>query len=345
MIERPRNRTGAALVRRTNKLREQGHFITTPERMQWMHDNYATCGLHITQIMEVLNDFPGAPITSDRQLHSMAARLGVKREGGLDDNNNRRGFHIVTPDVWSNERKQYLADNWMAKISIHELLKQLNEIPASKPIGGYKAVQYQAKRMALPNRYPVHVALQRERAKTHNEKRNQERQRVWTPERCVLLRELWPQLLTSVQIKQMIETQHPGLPISTPDAIRRQANAMGLEKRDGEKQRALLSMAVKEHHKNKRSSNPSAATVKKTEKIAAAKAAKKIADAYYAAKEIKAPPPKEQRPEFADNAINAKMEKARKLLKARKDPFDIHVAVKLPLREVYRLQAELKGRL
>ena len=350
------------LIRRNNRMIKTGEVMKTPQRVQWMRDNYATCGLHVSEIIRVLNEMPGAPYKTARQIHTLATTLGVKRMTmDVPRNGVNRGFHIINNDVWTEERKQYLRDHWMDPVSIHDLLRQLNAIPSSKQIGGYKAVKYQAKRLKLPSRYEAAMQAHRIKAKEVAKTNKQNQVRVWTPERCNYLREIWQQLLTLNQMKQMIEEKFPGNPIASRDSVRRQASTMNLPVRPLEMQRASISLALREIHKEKRGGG---LTRREQQKLRAVAREAAKANSFESASRHKPktatfsrgpnmapimriipPQPKEQSPETADNAINKKLEKARAMLKAKKDPYDVHLAAKLPLREVYRLQAEMKGRI
>lgn len=376
---------------------EQIDIIRTPERKQWLLDNYRTCRLHIKEIIAILNTMPGRQITKDVQVVNFANKLDLRREGSCIKGG--RGFHIVEYEVWNKARKDWLIEHWLDPVTMEAMLKHINAIPGDKPVGSAKAIQYQAKRLSLPDRTSVGRQVQKARAKEAASIREAEKPRVWTPERCTYLRELWLQMVAVRQMKAMIEEKYPGRPISSFDAVKRQAHTMGLPQRTSDINRQLISIAVKksiqepvwtpERNRTLQELWSCTLTIRQIKDILEQKHPGKPISSIDAVKkrafvmglgsrnpeisrhlmtvgakervrlqaENPRPKPviraqvyqpverKEQKPEFADNAVNKRLDKARKMLMAKKDPFDVHLAAGIPLREVYRLSAELRGRI
>jgi len=130
---------------------------------------------------------------------------------------------------------------------------------------------------------------------------------VWPIEREELLRKLWVQEVHINDILVLLNRIQPYEPVPTTKAIQRKAERMKLSRRPG-RTRKLLPKLISEFSE--------------IEKNAVDK--KDIGEDYIVTK------------------IVEMQNRVKRLLLSNKDPFDISVEYKVPLREVYRMAAELR---
>lgn len=235
---------------------------------------------------------------------------------------------------WNDARDAVVRDLYPRGVPGAEILARVNALPGPTLTGGAKRISRRALALGLarppgtPGTGPV-----------------------WTPARIALFRELWTGAsFTWREILDRVNAVGEEKKIGARWQVYRQARRLGI-RRPAE---ALglygpgMPFAQGNSLWRNRGKNPPAQRKPPTAPTAPAPPKREPSFAVRAvftpAEPPPAPPPGviEHQPEVADAAIARKYARARDLLRQRKEPSVVASVADLPLREVYRLQGELR---
>lgn len=247
-------------------------------------------------------------------------------------------------DCWSPERDAYLREHYPMGVTVHQLLAVIETLPGKSLCGNVDRIHGRATDLGIKRIITAHAPSAR-----------------WTPERTTLFRELWATTTLQWQeIRDRLNAIPAPLEVSNSEQMHRRASVLGI-KRTAEAvalTRRINGLAQNQNRPPKPPKPPK-------EKRPPGRPKKQHAEAWRRREtdpEIAAPiirydhgfsiggvhPAAEVRiavvddPATADAALERKLARARDMLRRKKDPTEVSGAVRLPLREVFRLQGEMR---
>lgn len=249
------------VLRFRQQLRETGMSLWSIDRRDKLVELYPG-GMTCERLMEELNKLPGPRFTHPHQITTMAYHMKIKRQ-----------VKVPQPKPsFSPARLAKLAELYpRSDLTIHDILRLLNEVPSPRPVGNIDSLRKEASRRGLHRPDIVPSLNQRPRVTKQAHQRAQ----------------------------KLPEPQRPKLPPP---------------------QKAPKRPAMPPGHINQK-------------------------PGLFLPAEVPEGPPADAgvwNPDVADQAREAKLEKARRLLAQRKDPDVVRAATGLQLHEVYRLRAEVR---
>ena len=217
------------------------------------------------------------------------------------------------------ERKAWMRENYATStLHIQGIIDALNTLPG-KPLTDPGQVHNLAVRMGLKRQHLIQTVPPPD---------------VWTEARQQYLREHWLDPVPMTVLLEQVNAIPAPKPVSTTQALQDARKRLGLPSRL-DVGRAVLK-ARNQQRRAEKAAKPKAP--KPPRQVALRPMPAPVEDA--------GPLPAWlQRPEYADEAVERRLDKARGMLKAKRDPFEVHLRAGLPLREVFRLRAEVQGRL
>ena len=237
------------------------------------------------------------------------------------------------PSRWTEERKAALRANW--HLPSRQLLALLNSMPGD-PLSTEMMRSYGMNVLGLPPRY----AAEAEIPTPTQAARQDHASAMRNPERSAKMRELWSTRLSLREILHAVNAVPGEAPFAAPSSIRSYALSLGLPfPRPGPAETPAGSDA----------GDPATPEPEAEAPQPRAEAHAKPAEAP-AAPITAVPPPAEPEPapagpEVVEAKLNAAQDKAVAMLSKGTDPSVVAMHTKLPLREVFRLQGELRMRL
>lgn len=135
--------------------------------------------------------------------------------------------------VWTRERDALMREQFATSEDDDLLLARLNALPAAQPVPSARQVQRRAWELGIKRNAAARLALCKKAGAASIEARRARGDfgpSKWTPERVALLRAEMPACL---DIKALLARVNalPGDPIASADSMRKQAAALGIERR------------------------------------------------------------------------------------------------------------------
>lgn len=313
----------------------------SPERDEALRRGWLA-GEPVATIAATISGLDGAPI-SVRALRRRRVALGLPPRSA--------GGPGAPPRLFTPERHAVVMRRWSDPVTLRQVMEELNELPGPQ-IKNPKQIMQHARDHGAPKRQPVYTAEGRRICGQRAREALRGRSDHWNQARDDLLRRMWSQGMRLRDIRDAANLL-PGPAIASINTLFQRARFLELPARK-RAQPVTTQAASKRNH-----AAPRPATARRPKAPSADQAPAMIRVVAPAPAALVSAPPRalpplppaeperpplsaEEEAAIADARVADRLAKARQMLKQHSDPTVIVAKTRLPLREVFRLQAELR---